>query len=88
MKKTVYKHYAIASAKMYYRLLENENWAEDAQKLKNNLKTFMKKKRRHIEFNADWEFNMVYGILYPKPIRIILRLNRYLRNKLKKNKSH
>lgn len=86
MKKIVYRNYAVACAKMYYRLLENENWANEAQEIKNKLKKFMKKKRKLIEFDEDWQFNMVYGVLYPKPIRIIFRLERYIKNKLKKNK--
>ena len=84
LKKTIYKNYAVACAKMYYRLLENENWANEAQEIKNKLKKFMKKKRKLIEFDVDWQFNMVYGVLYPKPIRIIFRLERYIKTKLKK----
>ena len=84
LKKTIYKNYAVACAKMYYRLLENENWANEAQEIKNKLKKFMKKKRKLIEFDEDWQFNMVYGVLYPKPIRIIFRLERYIKTKLKK----
>ena len=83
MKKIVYRNYAVACANMYYRLLKNENWAEEAQIIKEKLKNFMKNKRSYIELNADWEFNMVYGILYPKPIRAIFRLERYI-NKIKK----
>ena len=65
---------------MYYRLLENENWAEEAQKIKEKLRVFIKKKRNLIEFNEDWEFNMVHGVLYSKPIRAMFRLKRYIKN--------
>ena len=83
MKKIAYRNYAVASAKMYYRLLENENWTEESKKLKKHLKSFMKKKRKYIEFNADWDFNMVYGALYPKHLRAIFRLERYIKNMTK-----
>lgn len=86
IKKAVYRNYAVACAKMYYRLLENKNWAKEAQEIKNKLKVFMKKRGKFIEFKEDWEFNMVYGTLYSKPIRIIFRLERYIKNKLKKNR--
>ena len=84
LKKVVYIKYAVACAEMYYRLLENKNWNEEAQKIKSKLKKFMKKKREFIEFDEDWKFNMVYGVLYPKPIRAIFRLERKVKNKLKK----
>ena len=84
MKKIVYRNYAVACAEMYYRLLENKNWAEEAQNLKNRLKLFVRKKGNLINFKEDWEFNMVYGVLYPKPMRIIFRLERDIKNKLKK----
>lgn len=87
MKKIVYKSYAMTCAKMYHRLLENKDWAEEAQKLKKNLHVFMRKKGNLIDFNEDWEFNMVYGVLYPKPIRIIFRLERYIK-KFLKNRKH
>lgn len=83
LKKAVYRKYAVTCAKTYYRLLENPKWAEEAQKLKKELKVFIEKKRKHIEFNEDWEFNMVFGILYSRPIRIIFRLERYIKSKLK-----
>ena len=82
MKKIVYRNYAVACAEMYYRLLENKDWAKKAQKLKKKLKVFIRKKGKLIDYNEDWAFNMVYGILYPKPIRIIFRLERYVKNKL------
>ena len=85
LKKELYRHYAVSCAKMYYRLLENENWAEEAQKIKEKLKVFIKKKRNLIEFNEDWEFNMVYGVLYSKPIRAMFRLKRYIKNKSNQN---
>lgn len=81
LKKTAYNNYAIVCAKMYYRLLENENWNKEAKKLKKKLRAFIQKKGKYINFNEDWAFNMVYGIVYPKPIRIILRLKRYIKNK-------
>ena len=83
MKKTLYENYALACAKMYYRLLENQNWTEDAKKLKKKLRVFIRKKRRFINFNNDWAFNTIYGILYPKPIRIIFRIERFITNKKK-----
>lgn len=86
MKKTVCKNYAITCAKMYYCLLENPKWSEEAKKIKNKLKIFIKKSGELTELNEDWEFNIVYGIIYPKPIRIILRLERYLKSKLKRKK--
>ena len=82
LKKITYRNYAVACAKMYERLLENKDWTKEAQETKNKLKFFMKKKGKLIEFK-DWQFNMVYGVLYPKPIRIIFRLERYIKNKLK-----
>lgn len=84
LKKTIYKNYAVACAKIYYRLLENPNWSQEAQKIKNQLKLFMGEKGKLIDFKEDWEFNMVYGVLFPKPIRIIFRLERYIKTKLKK----
>lgn len=84
IKKIVYRKYTIACAGMYYHLLENENWTEEAQKLKKKLKLFVIKNRKHIELNDDWAFNMVYGITYPKPIRIIFKLERFVKNKIKK----
>ena len=84
LKKTIYKNYAVACAKIYYRLLENPNWSQEAQKIKNQLKLFMDEKGKLIDFKEDWEFNMVYGVLFPKPIRIIFRLERYIKTKLKK----
>lgn len=86
MKKTVCKNYAITCAKMYYCLLENPKWSEEAKKIKNKLKIFIKKSGELTELNENWEFNIVYGIIYPKPIRIILRLERYLKSKLKRKK--
>ena len=86
MKKTIYKKYAVVCADIYYRLLENSQWADEAKKLKNQLKDFMKNTGKLIELNEDWTFNMVYGVLYPKPIRIIFRLERYIKLKLKKQK--
>ena len=86
LKKAIYKKYSVTCAKTYHHLLENKEWAEEAQKTKNKLKMFMKKKRKVINFKEDWEFNIVYGVLYPRPIRIIFRLERYIKNKLKKNK--
>ena len=82
LKKIIYRKYAVTCAKMYYRLLENENWAKEAQNLKNRLKLFVSENRKSINYNEEWEFNMIYGILYPKPIRVIFRLERYLKNKL------
>lgn len=84
LKKAVYRKYAVVCAKTYYCLLENENWANEAQKLKKKLKVFIRKKCKLIDFNEDWEFNMVYGVVYHKPMRIILRLERYIKNKLKR----
>jgi glycosyltransferase involved in cell wall biosynthesis len=81
IKKMVYDNYAVVCAKMYYRLLENQEWTEEAKKLKKKLRTFIQKKRRFINFNKDWVFNMVYGIIYPKPIRAIFRLKRYIKNR-------
>ena len=81
MKKIVYRNYAVACAKMYYRLLENKNWSENARDLKKKLKSFMKKKGKYIDFLTDWEINMVYGALYTKPTRALLKLKRYLKNK-------
>ena len=78
MKKTVYRNYAVSCAKMYYRLLENTNWTNEAKKIKKKLHAFMKKYGKFTELKEDWEFNMVYGVLYPKPIRIIFRLARYI----------
>lgn len=84
MEKIVYRNYAVACAKMYYRLLDNQKWAEEASKIKSKLKVFMKRYGKLIKFNKDWQFNMVYGVLYPKPIRIIFRFERYIKLKLKK----
>lgn len=84
MEKIVYRNYAVACAKMYYSLLENPKWSEEAQKIKNQLKVFMGEKGKLIDFKEDWEFNMVYGVLFPKPIRIIFRLERYIKNKSKR----
>ena len=81
MKKTLYENYAVACAKMYYRLLENQEWTEEAKKLKKKLRAFFQKKRKFIKFNEDWVFNMVYGIVYPKPIRIIFRLKRFIKTR-------
>lgn len=86
MKKTVYKKYAVICADTYYRLLEKPQWATEAKKLQNKLKKFMKNEGKLIDFNEDWTFNMVIGVLYPKPLRIIFRLERYIKNKLKNNK--
>ena len=80
MKKNVYINYAIACANIYNRLLEDKMWAKDAQKLKKKLKSFIREKRKFIEFNEDWVFSLVDGVLYPKPIRAILRLKRYVKN--------
>lgn len=85
IKKTVYRNYAIASAKMYYSLAENKEWNKEAQALKNKLKAFMKDKGKLIDLKEDWEFNMVYGVLYSRPIRMLFRLGRYIKNKLKRN---
>lgn len=82
MKETTSRNYAVACAKMYYRLLENKNWANEAQKLKTELKIFIQKHGKLIDFYEDWEFNMVYGILYPRPIRIIFRLVRTVKKKI------
>ena len=71
---------------MYYRLLENKAWAKDAQNLKNRLKLFVTENEKLIDYNEDWEFNMVYGILYSQPIRAIFRLKRYMKHKLKRTK--
>ncbi len=84
IKKIVYRNYAVACANMYYRLLENKTWVEEAQKLRKKLKVFIRQKRKLIEFKEEWAFNMVYGVLYPKPIRIIFRLERYIKNKIKR----
>lgn len=81
IKKIVYRNYAVACAKMYYRLLENKKWSEEAQKIKNKLKLFMKKRGKLITLKEDWEFNMVYGVLYSKPIRIFFRLVRNIKTK-------
>ena len=81
LKKELYRHYAVSCAKMYYRLLENKDWTEEAKKLKKELRSFFKKKRKFINFNEDWVFNMVYGMVYPKPIRTIFRLKRYIKNR-------
>lgn len=81
MKRIFYSNYAIACAQMYHRLLENQNWVDEAQKIKNKLKTFMKKKRKFTELSEEWEFNLVYGLVYPKLMRIIYRLERYIKNK-------
>lgn len=86
MKKTIYKKYALVCAEIYYSLRENPQWADETKKLKNQLKDFMKNKGKLIELNEDWTFNMVYGVLYPKPLRIVFRLERYIKNKLKNNK--
>lgn len=86
MKELVYKNYAVVCAKMYYCLLENPKWTDEAKKLKKKLKVFVDKKRKNIEFKEDWEFNLVYGVLYSKPIRIMFRLARYVKNKLKNRK--
>lgn len=88
IKKTVYRNYAVACSKMYYRLSENKEWAEEAKELKNKLKAFIKQKGKLIDFKEDWEFNMVYGVLYSRPIRIILRTERYIKNRLKKNRTN
>lgn len=80
MKKIVYRNYTVACAKIYYRLLENKTWAEEAQNLKNRLKLFVKEKGEFIDYDEDWEFNMVTGLLYSKPKRIIFRLKRYIKN--------
>lgn len=80
IKKIACKNYAVACANMYYHLLENELWAEEAKKLEKKLKAFVRKNRKLIEFNTDWEFNMVYGLVYPKPIRRIIRLKRYIKS--------
>ncbi len=85
IKKIVYRNYAIACAKMYYSLSENKEWDKEAQALKNKLKDFMKEKGKLIDLKNDWEFNMVYGVLYSKPLRMIFRLERYIKNKLKRN---
>lgn len=79
MKKTVYKKYAVICADTYYRLLEKPEWANEAKKLKKQLKEFMKNEGKVVEFNEDWTFNMVIGVLYPKPIRIIFRLERSIK---------
>ena len=86
MKKTIYKKYALVCAEIYYSLRENPQWADEAKKLKNQLKDFMKSKGKLIELNEDWAFNMVIGVLYTKPLRIVFRLERYIKNKLKNNK--
>ena len=83
IKKSVYRNYAVACAKTYYRLLENKNWAKEAQELKNKLKAFINEYGKLIDYNEIWEFNMVYGALYSKPIRTIFRIERYIRNSLK-----
>lgn len=82
LKKIIYRKYAVTCAKIYYQLIENKAWIEEASKIKNKLKVFMKKQRSLVKLNEEWEFNMIYGILYPKPIRVIFRLERYLKNKL------
>lgn len=79
LKKELYRHYAVSCAKMYYRLLESKNWTEEAQDLKNRLKLFVREKGDFIDYKEDWEFNMVHGVLYPKPIRVIFRLKRYVK---------
>ena len=86
IKKTVYKKYAIACVAMYYNISENENWTEEAQKIKNKLKAFIKNEKTFTELLEDSEFNMVYGVLYPKPIRIIYRFERYMK-KLKRTEN-
>lgn len=86
IKKIVYRSYAVTCAKMYHRLSENKDWAEEAQKLKKKLKIFIRKKGKLIDFNENWHFNMVYGVLYPKPIRILFRLERYIK-KLKRTEN-
>lgn len=85
MKRIVYRNYAVACAKMYYPLSKNREWYKEAQVLKKRLKDFIKEKGRFVEFREDWEFNMVYGVLYSRPIRIIFRLVRYIKSKLKRS---
>ena len=84
MKKTIYKKYALVCADAYYRLLAKREWANEAKKIKTHLKEFMKNKGKLIELNEDWTFNMVYGVLYPKPIRIIFRLKRFIKKRMGK----
>ena len=84
LKKIIYKKYAVTCADIYYRLLENPEWVREAKKLKIHLKTFMKNEGKLIKFNEEWTFNMVYGVLYTKPIRILFRLERYIKTKFKK----
>ncbi len=79
IKKIVYRSYAVACANMYYRLLENKTWTKEAQDLKNKLKLFVREKGKFIDYKEDWEFNMVHGVLYSKPIRVIFRLKRYIK---------
>lgn len=83
IKKIVYKKYIIACVGMYYELLVNQNCAEEAQKIKNKLKIFIKNEKTFADLLEDSEFNMVYGVLYTKPIRVILRLKRYIKNIIK-----
>lgn len=83
IKNIVYRNYAVICAGMYLRLSDNNNYTAKAKEIKKKLKTFMKKEQALIDLNEDWQFNLIYGVLYPKPIRIFFRLERYVK-KLKR----
>ncbi len=83
IKKIVYRNYTVTCAEIYHRLSENKNWDNEAKELKNKLRRFIKEQRKILDYTEDWKFNMVYGVLYPKPIRIIFRFKRHIKNKLK-----
>lgn len=81
IKKLVNITYANICAGMYLKLLEDSQYTNEAKKLKKELKTFVRGKKKIIEYN-----NFLYGVLYPKPIRIIFRLERLIKNFFEKRK--
>lgn len=71
--------YAVHCADFYYKVINELKLHDEANTLKEKLKKHIKDNKNYINLE-NWEFNLVYGALYSKPIRILYRLKRFITN--------
>lgn len=71
--------YAVHCADFYNKVTNELKLQNEASMLKKKLKKHIKENKNYINLE-NWEFNLVYGVLYSKPIRVLYRLIRFIKN--------
>ena len=57
LKKIIYRKYAVTCAKIYYQLIENKAWIEEASKIKNKL-NIVQNVLIQLKLNKDLHFRL------------------------------